>query len=133
MNEVIPSEDDEQVAFVQWMDLQHIPYFHVNNEMWTKSWKQKARSKAMGTKSGIPDLFVVFNEGIVGFEMKRKRNGTVSPTQKYWGRLLSLVGVPVYCCRGCDSAISTYTYLIKNGYTKCSEKKIQEAELLPPT
>lgn len=112
-----PSEDDEQISFVSYLDDRRIPYWHTNNEMWTKSWSQKVRAKNMGVKSGIPDLFVVFKEGLVGIEMKRKKNGVVSPTQKFWAKMLERVGVPVYVCRGADNAIETVEYLLKNGYS----------------
>lgn len=112
-----PSEDDEQISFVSYLDDRRIPYWHTNNEMWTKSWLQKVRAKNMGVKSGIPDLFVVFKEGLVGIEMKRKKNGVVSPTQKFWAKMLERAGVPVYVCRGADNAIETVEYLLKNGYS----------------
>ncbi len=112
-----PSEDDEQISFVSYLDDRRIPYWHTNNEMWTKSWSQKVRAKNMGVKSGIPDLFVVFKEGLVGIEMKRKKNGVVSPTQKFWAKMLERAGVPVYVCRGADNAIETVEYLLKNGYS----------------
>lgn len=112
-----PSEDDEQISFVSYLDDRRIPYWHTNNEMWTKSWSQKVRAKNMGVKSGIPDLFVVFKEGLVGIEMKRKKNGIVSPTQKFWAKMLERAGIPVYVCRGADNAIETVEYLLKNGYS----------------
>lgn len=117
-NKPCPSEDAEQMTFVQWLDKQRIPHWHTNNEMWTKSWKQKQRSKDMGVKSGIPDLFLVFNEGIVGIEMKRQYGGVVSPTQKYWGSVLEGAGVQCYVCRGCQNAIETVEHLLAHGFTK---------------
>lgn len=101
----MPTEDQEQIAFVQWLDLKGIPYWHTNNEMWTKSWKQKTRSKAMGTQSGIPDLFLVFKGRILGIEMKRQKGGIVSDSQKYWHQILALGGIETYVCHGCDEAI----------------------------
>lgn len=99
------------MAFVDFLEVQHIKYWHTNNEMFTKSWKQKTRSKAMGTQSGIPDLFICFHEGIVGFEMKRVQGGVVSENQKLWGVILGLCGIKVYCCRGADAAVTTFNFL----------------------
>lgn len=124
----VPSEDVEQQRFVAWLDEQGIPYWHTNNEMWTKSWKQKSRAKAMGVKSGIPDLFVVFQQGLVGIEMKRSKNGVVSETQKYWAFILEAAGVPVYVCRGKDHAVDTVTKLLSEGYTKLPSEVIKNAE-----
>lgn len=119
-----PSEDTEQIKFCEWLDTQRIPYWHTNNEMWTQSWKQKARAKAMGVKSGIPDLFIVLEDGLVGIEMKRKKNGVVSPTQYFWAELLEKANVPVYVCRGADNAIETVEHLLKDENRK--KLKIEE-------
>lgn len=65
----------------------------------------------MGTQSGIPDLFLVFANQIIGIEMKREKGGVVSPTQKKWHKILEKSGMPVYICRGLASAIETLDYL----------------------
>lgn len=121
-NEFMPTEDEEQMAFVQWLDTQHIPYWHTNNEMWTKSWKQKTRSKAMGTQSGIPDLFLVFKNKIIGIEMKRQKRGVVSDNQKRWHKILGLGGVPCYVAHGCGEAIMLTRGLI-------SQKEVEKIPL----
>ena len=121
-----PSEDTEQISFVEYLDEQRIPYWHTNNEMWTNSWSQKTRAKEMGVKSGIPDLFVVFEQGLVGIEMKRKEKGIVSPTQMYWANLLERAKIPVYVCRGAEKAVETIEYLLKNGYSKMQIEETYE-------
>lgn len=124
-----PTEDQEQMSFVQWLDVQGIPYWHTNNEMWTKSWKQKTRSKRMGTKSGIPDLFLCFDGKLVGIEMKRQKGGVVSDNQKYWGYILENAGVPCFVCRGCDHAIETVEAILSEGMVKRMPlKTIENAE-----
>lgn len=133
MSEVVPTEDQEQMAFVEWLELNHIPHFHVNNEMWTKSWKQKTRSKKMGTKSGVPDLFLVFDGKTICIEMKRQKGGTVSDNQKYWGYILGLGGIKVYCCHGCDEAIETVQKLMKSGtIKKIATSVIESLTSYPP-
>lgn len=124
----VPSEDVEQIHFVQWLDEEGIPYWHTNNEMWTKSWKQKTRAKAMGVKSGIPDLFLAFDGKLVGIEMKRTKGGVVSDNQKYWGTILEGSGVPCFVCRGCDHAIATVEQLLSEGYKKMPKQIIENAE-----
>ena len=121
-----PSEDTEQISFVEYLDEQRIPYWHTNNEMWTNSWSQKTRAKEMGVKSGIPDLFIVFEQGLVGIEMKRKEKGVVSPTQMYWANLLERAKIPVYVCRGAEKAVETIEHLLKNGYSKMQIEETYE-------
>lgn len=100
-----PSEDEEQIAVVAELDARGIPYWHTNNEIWTSSWKQKARAKAMGTQSGIPDLFVCFPGQLVGIEMKRQKGGVVSPNQKYWAAIIEQCNIPVWIAHGYDEAM----------------------------
>ena len=54
-----PTEEQEQMAFVQWLRLKGYAHFRVPNETYTKSFKQKAKNKALGVSSGVPDLAVV--------------------------------------------------------------------------
>lgn len=99
------SEDAEQIAVVQELKMLGIPYWHTNNEMWTSSWAQKARAKAMGVQSGIPDLFVCFPGQLVGIEMKRKYGGTVSENQKKWAYIIEQCNIPVWVAHGYDEAM----------------------------
>lgn len=129
-----PLEETEQMDFIEELDKRGYKYWHTNNEMWTSSFKQKAKAKAMGVQSGIPDLFIVFKQGIVGFEMKREKGGVVSPTQKYWHKILEKAGIRVYICRGCASAIETLDFLETDGFEKldldfvrqCDEELLKE-------
>ena len=128
-SKTIPTEDQEQIEFVQWLDINDIPHWHTNNEMWTKSWKQKMRSKRMGTKSGIPDLFLCFDGKLIGIEMKRQKGGVVSDNQKYWGYILENAGVHCFVCRGCDHAIETVVSLMHDGsVNKMPLKTIENAK-----
>ena len=54
-----PTEDQEQEAFVKWLDDNGYPRFRVPNETYTKSHKQRNKNKKLGVSSGVPDLFVV--------------------------------------------------------------------------
>lgn len=129
-----PIEDVEQINFISELDKRGYKYWHTHNEMWTKSWKQKQKAKDLGIQSGIPDLFICFKQGIVGIEMKRQKGGVVSPTQRYWHKLLEACGIRCYVCRGCDSAIETLNYLENDGFEKldldfvwqCDEELLKE-------
>lgn len=81
MSEYVPLEDEEQAALVQWLRLKGYPHFRVPSETYTKSWKQKAKNKALGVVSGVPDLFIVTSSGLVAIEMKRIKGSVTSPEQ----------------------------------------------------
>lgn len=100
-----PTEDAEHMAVVRALRAKGIPFWHTPNEIWTQSIKQKVRSKALGTQSGIPDLFVCFPGQLVGIEMKRKKGGVVSPTQKYWAQILEQCNIPVWVAHGYEEAM----------------------------
>lgn len=102
---MLPTEDQEQAAFVQWLRLKGLPHFRVPNETFTRSWKQKAKNKALGVVSGVPDLFVVAGGRLVAVEMKRQKGGVVSASQAEW--LKTLQGAEIACvvAKGADEAI----------------------------
>lgn len=105
MTALVPTEYEEQVALVQYLNFKSIPHFRVPNETYTNSWNQKRINKALGVQAGIPDLFVVSNGKLMAVELKRKKGGTVSEPQKMWIKILNEAGVPAKVCRGCDEAI----------------------------
>lgn len=116
-----PYEDQEQEAFVQWLQLKGYPHFRVPNETYTKSHKQRIKNKKLGVSSGIPDLAVVvpdvwyvygenvppntYTSRLVFIEMKRKKGGVTSVNQKKWIKTLNKAGVETVVCKGCDAAI----------------------------
>lgn len=131
-----PTEEQEQMAFVQWLRLKGYAHFRVPNETYTKSFKQKAKNKALGVSSGVPDLFVVAprqqelwnglgTEAIrtgdtvavptlVAIEMKRKKGGTTSANQKQWLQTLNDAGIQSVVCKGCDEAIKFIESITKS-------------------
>lgn len=124
-----PIEDEEQINFIAELEARGYKFWHTNNEMWSSSVKQKARAKAMGVQSGIPDLFICFKQGIVGFEMKRQKGGVVSPTQRYWHQILEMAGIPCFICRGRDHAVETLDYVEqKMGWEKLDLDKIWQLD-----
>ena len=123
-----PTEEQEQMAFVQWLRLKGYAHFRVPNETYTKSFKQKAKNKALGVSSGVPDLFVVVPRQqelwnglgaeairtgdtatvptLVAIEMKRKKGGVTSANQKRWIKTLNEAGIQTVVCKGCEAAIA---------------------------
>lgn len=113
-----PLEDDECIAFHQWLELRHIPHAHIANESRssTKSAMIRgAKLKRMGQSAGVWDyeIFVPVM-GITGeiddyqllkIEMKRRYGGTVSPEQKKWQKIYETAGIPCKVCNGAKEAV----------------------------
>lgn len=116
---IIPLEEDEQMAFVQWCHLNKILVHHSGNEIGGSTRAMKARAikmKKMGTSKGFPDLLVfipVYNINdhvdcyqMCAIEMKRKKGSTTSKEQKEWLKVLQASGAMSAVCKGCDEAIA---------------------------
>lgn len=114
---IVPLESDEQITFVDWLDLVGLKHTSVPNSTWTTSWKQKSHNKNMGLHAGFPDLIVVVphwqsKDGrghLLMVEMKRRKGGVVSPEQKVWISELNLMGadgVEAHVAKGADEAIA---------------------------
>lgn len=125
---IIPKEEEEQVAFVQWCRLNNIIVHHSGNELGGSTAAIKARGikmKKMGTSKGFPDLLIFIPvRGITGhvdsyqmcvIEMKRIKNSTTSPEQKEWLKILELAGIPCAICKGAEKAID---------FVKCIQAEI---------
>lgn len=125
MSIAVPTEDQEQIDFIGWLDEESIPYWHVPNETFAPSWAAKAKNKKLGVKSGIPDLFLVFREGLVCIEMKRTVGGKLSENQMMWHEILSLSGTPVFTCKGSEAA-KTQTREILKTWHKVDKKKLAQ-------
>ena len=115
---LIPYEEDEQMAFVNWCHFNRILVHHSGNEIGgsTRALKIRAiKMKKMGTSKGFPDLLVfVPIKGVtkeidayemVAIEMKRKKGGVVSKEQKKWIDTLEKSGITCKICKGADEAI----------------------------
>lgn len=124
-----PLEDDECIAFSQWLNLNGIPHCHIANESRSSSKSamiRGAKLKRMGQSRGVWDYEVyVPIKGIDGridcyellkIEMKRRKGGTVSPEQKIWGDIYELAGIPCKICKGSDEAIAFVKKYLKTGY-----------------
>ena len=107
----IPSEAQEQAAFIQYMRIKHpdILIFAIPNGGWRHK-ATAARMKAEGVIPGIPDLFVP--EYKLWIEMKRRKGGTVSAKQKGIMCELEMVGYVCRVCRGADEAIAVIEEVI---------------------
>lgn len=118
-SKMIPYEEDEQIAFVQWCRLQGITVHHSGNEIGGSTRAMKARAikmKKMGTSKGFPDLLVfipiagatgeIDSYQMCAIEMKRRKGGSVSKDQKQWLEVLQASGAMCALCHGADEAIA---------------------------
>lgn len=123
----VPTEDQEQIDFIRWLDEEGIPYWHVPNETFAPSWAAKAKNKKLGVKAGIPDLFLVFKEGLLCIEMKRTVGGKLSDYQMMWHEILAMSGTPVFTCKGAEAAEAQVKEVLKTWH-KVDRKKLREIQ-----
>ena len=101
------SEHDEQVAVVEWCDLNGIPVFAIpNGGMRCK--RTAALLKAEGVKAGVPDLFIPLPKGgYAGLfvEMKDVDGRKPRPSQMQWLETLNANGYAAYWAKGAAQAI----------------------------
>lgn len=113
----VPLEDEETIAFHQWLQLQDIPHTHIPNEIGGSTPAMKARAvkmKRMGTSKGFPDLLVFIPVyGVTGgvdcyqlcaIEMKRQKGSTTTKEQKEWLKILAASGALSKVCKGAEDA-----------------------------
>ena len=103
MTEKIPSEDHEQMLFVQWfkrtypetriMSIPNGGHRHI---------AVAAKMKATGQAAGVPDIFIP--AWLLWIEMKRSIGGTVSPAQRDWIAYLQGIGHQVIVGHGFEDA-----------------------------
>ena len=112
-DKLIPTEDEEQMAVIDWAErmtpiypalklLHHIP----NGGKRSKA--EAGRFRAMGVKSGVPDLFLPVPRGKfhgLWIEMKRTKDGKVSENQKWWLKALNSLGYSAQVAYGAEQAI----------------------------
>lgn len=99
------SEDQECEILADYCRVKKYTFCHINNEFYSKSWKQKNRQLRMGSAKGFPDYLVIVNNQLIAIEMKRIKNSKVSPAQEYWLKLLNNANIPAKVCYGAKEAI----------------------------
>lgn len=107
MTPTIPTEDQEQAAFVQWFEYQFpkVRFFAIPNGG-VRCWKTALRLKATGVKKGVPDLY--FPKWKLWIEMKRQENGRLTKEQKEWLAYLEFeCGDHTRVCTGFEDAKNT--------------------------
>lgn len=122
----VPLEDDEAIAFADWLRARKIPATHIANEVGgsTKTAKIRAvKAKRMGQTAGVWDYEIFIPVyGIDGdvdayqeirVELKRRKGSTTSPAQKKWGEVYKMAGIPCAICKGAGEAITFVSKVIE--------------------
>lgn len=105
----VPKEEDEQKAFVQWLEVMGLKFTAIPNSTYTKSWKQKTHNRQMGLRRGFPDMVVVVpDKALLFVEMKRKKASYANEYQKEWIAALEDIApnVDARVCKGYDEAVA---------------------------
>lgn len=103
MKKKIPSEAQEQTAFVKWFRLQYPKYtiFHIPNGG-NRNIREAVKFKAMGVLRGVPDLYILELKTFI--EMKTIK-GKLSDSQIRFGKLAVESGHQFHVANGFDHAV----------------------------
>jgi hypothetical protein len=118
MTDLLPSEDDEQKDFIDWLELLELTgalkFTAIPNNTYTPHMSQKVKNRRMGLRAGLPDVLIAIpGVGIVFVEMKRRKKGVTSEAQKAWIEILNQCpGAEARVCKGADEAIKFVSELL---------------------
>lgn len=131
-----PTETEEEIALSDYCNLMKLRHFHVPQETYTTSWKQKAKNKAQGVSSGVSDHWIVVptksGKKLVVIELKRQFGNTPSDEQiSFINDINEINNVEATVCYGADEAINVIQGIVKGdygSYNDCQKrmKKIEE-------
>lgn len=109
-----PTEYDEQIAFVRWLEIKGYRFTAIPNSTFTKHWNVKMRNMKMGVRAGFPDMVVIAERQFMCIEMKRKTGGSLSKFQKEWIEALERAGIPVAVCKGYEQAVAFVESIVRS-------------------
>lgn len=110
----IPSETEDQIELVKWMEKKGLKFYAVPNGGYRRI-SEAVRFKHSGVKAGVPDLCIPFPSGPyhgLYIELKRVIGGEVSVVQQEWVDYLNSVGYYAAICRGFEEAKRTVEYYL---------------------
>jgi len=106
----MPTEEQKQITLIEWASYQpeiRDYLFHIPNGG-SRHILEAKKLKKMGTKRGVPDLFLAIptkcSHGLF-IEMKNKKGGTVSEAQLEMIKKLRSQGYDVVMPHGYDEAV----------------------------
>lgn len=111
-----PSEDEIQIAIIEWLILHKLDRFviHIPNEG-KRSLSYGSKLKKMGMRKGVSDLFIAIScrdyHG-AWIELKSK-NGRPTPSQSQFLSDMGSQGYYTNVCYGLDDAINSIKWYLK--------------------
>lgn len=117
----IPSEHEEQRAFISWWR-KSLPdcWIHAIPNGGGRGIREAGRLKAEGVSAGVPDLFCP--SLCLWIEMKKRKGGSVSKEQKEWHEHLRQVGYTVIVPRGAqEAALLVIEFLSNTDGRRCPD------------
>jgi hypothetical protein len=119
-----PLETIEQIAVVQWCELQGLKFTAIPNSTYSPHMSVKMRNHREGVRAGFPDMVVLIppkqSKDGLGYmlcvEMKRVTGGILSQVQKDWAIALNGLESPnieAVVARGADEAIEYISSFLK--------------------
>lgn len=113
----VPTEDQDCMTLVQWMELKGLRFSHIPQETFTRNWGIKIKNKKKGVRKGVPDYIIVHAQKILFIEMKRSalknQPSSVKQEQQEWiAELNTVPSVTAVVCFGFDEAIATITRVL---------------------
>ncbi len=117
----IPTEDEEQEALFDWaaVNVGKMPCLRMLYAIPNGGKRHMNVAKTMkrtGTKKGVPDVCLPVARGKyhgLYIEMKRKKDGRLSPEQRQWLRDLSEQGYRCEVCKGWEEAAKVLVNYLK--------------------
>lgn len=108
----IPTESQEQRAFVKWWRLQYptVRIVAIPNGG-TRDPIEAAHLKAEGVTAGFPDLIIV--EWKMVIEFKRIKGSAISDAQRDWETYFLSIGWTHFFAYGCNDAIAHVKLFVK--------------------
>jgi hypothetical protein len=106
IQQIVPTEDQDQAKLVVWMEKQGIKFFAIPNGG-RRTFTEGIKFKRCGVRKGVPDLCLPFPSGPYHgayIELKRIKGSQVSEEQKYWLIYLRSVGYFAEVAKGFDEA-----------------------------
>lgn len=103
-----PTEDEEQIAVVEYLELRGLKFTAIPNHTYTPSKKQHGHNYMLGLRKGLCDMVVVLpGVGLAFIEMKRLRGSSTSPEQYEWVEAINTTpGAEARICKGAGAAIA---------------------------
>ena len=99
----VPSESIEQVAIVNRLRLEKIPFYSVPNGADVESY-QRAKLVREGLESGVSDLVILKFKDALYLEMKKTKGGKWEDEQKAWKEKVESLGFKYSLAKGAKEA-----------------------------